>query len=82
MIVCYTILHYIIRASRRCAQVSSCETAKDQDPVPESVRISRAAGCITSQNVTRIRDFKDTVHPFFKSDTLFLECVFVLSLVV
>ena len=30
-----------------------------------------------------IRDFKDTVYPFFESDTLFLECLFcVLFLVV
>ena len=29
-----------------------------------------------------IRDFKDTVYPFFESDTLFLECVVVLCLVV
>ena len=27
---------------------------------------------------TRIRDFKDTVYPFFESDTLLLECVVVL----
>ena len=29
-----------------------------------------------------IRDFKDTVYPFFESDTLFLECCPVLLLVV
>ena len=29
-----------------------------------------------------VRDFKDTVYPFFESDTLFLECLFVLFLVV
>ena len=29
-----------------------------------------------------IRDFKDTVYPFFESDTWFLECLFVLFLVV
>ena len=29
-----------------------------------------------------VRDFKDTVDPFFESDTLFLECLFVLVLVV
>ena len=28
------------------------------------------------------RDFKDTVYPFFESDTLFLECCVVLCLVV
>ena len=29
-----------------------------------------------------VRDFKDTLCPFFESDTLFLECCFVLCLVV
>ena len=29
-----------------------------------------------------IRDFKDTVDPFFESDNLFLKCCFVLFLVV
>ena len=29
-----------------------------------------------------IRDFKDTVYPLFESDTLFLEWLFVLCLVV
>ena len=30
---------------------------------------------------TLFRDFKDTVYPFFESDTLFLECVFGLLFV-
>ena len=29
-----------------------------------------------------LRDFKDTVYPFFQSDTLFLECCVVLCLAV
>ena len=29
-----------------------------------------------------VRDFKDTVHPFFESDTLFLECGLYFRLVV
>ena len=29
-----------------------------------------------------IRDFKDTAYPFFESDTLFLECLFVLFVLV
>ena len=28
-----------------------------------------------------LRDFKDTIYPFFESDTLFLECCCVLCLV-
>ena len=32
--------------------------------------------------VSHFRDFKDTVYPLFASDTLFLECLFVLFLVI
>ena len=36
---------------------------------------------LSSYRLARIPDFKDTFYPFFESDTLFLECVFVLFLV-
>ena len=35
-----------------------------------------------SSTIYVFRDFKDTVYPFSQSDTLFLECVFALFLVV
>ena len=52
----------------------------NQPPVSDLLQIaSRGDPCSAAPLV---RDFKDTVYPFFESDTLFLECCFVLFLVV
>ena len=39
-------------------------------------------GASAPPDVDTVRDFKDTVYPFFESYTLILECVVVLFLVV
>ena len=36
---------------------------------------------VEARTIQVIRDFKDTVYPFFESDTVFLECLFVLCLI-
>ena len=51
-------------------------------PRKRSSRARRTASGTTGSDARRaallVRDFKDTVCPFFESDTLFLECCFVL----
>ena len=43
--------------------------------------LSVCCGTGLELDAARIMDFKETVYPFVESDTLFLECVFVLLLV-
>ena len=51
--------------------------------LPGGRRLGAASVCLLGVDASKVvRDFKDTVYPFFESDTLFLECVFVLLLVV
>ena len=49
---------------------------------PGGLRRAGAAPLLFRAGGRGVRDFKDTVCRFFESDTLFLECVFLLCLVV
>ena len=75
-------LAYVFRTRSGSVRFGSVRFRVRFRPVPElngSVRFGRF-GSVSCSFMPYIRDFKDTVYPFFESATLFLECVCVLCL--
>ena len=56
--------------------------ARSTEVAPASQQLVESRNVAFSGTVMVLGDFKDTVYTFFESDTLFLECVSVLFLVV
>ena len=48
----------------------------------ETPRVPRGVGEGAPSGRPLVRDFKDTVYPFFESCTLFLECIFAVFFVI
>ena len=68
----HTILYYLYYRQRAAPAGRAQVNVPERDP-------ARGGGGGGSEGV---RDFKETVYPFFESDTLIPECLFVLCLVV